>query len=114
MAAISTAVSTNTVLCPTVDLPAGVFFVSSVPTFMSTRPTSCTKNGLVQGQEIWWRGRLHRPRQGAEQYHHFDLADSRPQWLHKRCGQCLLRDSWDDDLAAFPTNRERLCFAWKH
>jgi hypothetical protein len=56
MASISAAVNANTVLCPTVNLPAGVFLISSVPGFLATQPTSCAKNGLVQGQEFGGAG----------------------------------------------------------
>jgi hypothetical protein len=56
MASISAAVNSNTVLCPTVNLPAGVFLISSVPGFLATKPTSCAKNGLVQGQEFGGAG----------------------------------------------------------
>jgi hypothetical protein len=50
MASISTAVAANTVICPVVDLPSGVFLISSVPTFMASQPTDVQKTD-------WWKGK---------------------------------------------------------
>ena len=50
MASISSAVAANTVICPTVILPAGVFAISSVPNFLEAQPTGCANNAMVLAQ----------------------------------------------------------------
>ncbi len=52
MANITTAVNASTATCPSVGWSAGIYLISTIPGFLKSNPTSCTNNGLVQGQEF--------------------------------------------------------------